>query len=61
MKSLRNFTIKPQAGEVTKLCAILMKIYENSNFELNMWKNIQQNVRVKILCQNSAYNLHFVF
>ena len=49
MKVLHNIAIKPAAGEVAKLGAILMK---NSNFELNIWKNMQQNVRIRILCQN---------
>ena len=49
MKVLHNTAIKLAASEVAKLGAILMK---NSNFELNIWKNMQQNVRIKISCQN---------
>ena len=59
MKILRN-AIKLAAGEVTRVCVILIKISKNLNFEFNIWKNMQQNVRIKISCQNWAYNLHFV-
>ena len=52
LKILSNISTKLAADGVTKLCAILMKILKNSNFELNIWKNMQQNVRIKISCQN---------
>ena len=48
LKLLRNIAIKLAAGEVTKLCAILQKICKNPNFELTIWKNMQQNVRINI-------------
>ena len=51
MKILRN-AIKLAAGEVTRVCVILIKISKNLNFEFNIWKNMQQNVRIKISCQN---------
>ena len=34
---------------------------EKIKFELNIWKNMQQNVKIKVSCQNWTYNLHFVF
>ena len=49
MKILCNIAIKLAAGEVTKLGAILMK---NSNFELSIYKNMLQNVRIRVSCQN---------
>ena len=48
LKLLRNIAIKLTAAEVTKLCAILQKICKKPNFELTIWKNMQQNVRINI-------------
>ena len=52
LKILHNAAVKLAACEVTKLCAILLKIQKNLNFGLNTQKNMQQNERIKILCQN---------
>ena len=48
---LRNIAIKLATSEVTKLCATLIT-YKKSNFELTIWENMQQNIRIKISCQN---------
>ena len=42
LNTLRNISIKLATG----------KYWKNSNFELNIQKNTQQNVRIKISCQN---------
>ena len=34
------------------MCDSDKKLFKKSNFELIIWKNMQQNVRIKILCQN---------
>ena len=41
-KILRNIAIKLLTGELRKLCAILIKIWKYSYFELNIWKNMQE-------------------
>ena len=43
---MRNIAVKVATGEGAKLCAILIKILKNLNFELTS-KTMQQNVRIK--------------